>query len=119
MTSASTAMDRASETFEALSALYRSPLIAQAILNGHLEGASNPKVVRLVSYLLAEARSKAWAFEYKRLWSLNGGYRKLMTACRWNRRVQSLLALAGCGRHMSAQEIDTAVSIICAYVDSQ
>lgn len=119
MTSSATATDRASETFAALSGLYRSPMIAQAILNGRLEGASNPKVVRLVTYLLSEKGARAWAREYRNLWSLNGGFRKLMTACRWNRRVQSLVALAGYGRRMTAQEIDTAVSIVCAYIDAQ
>ena len=119
MTSSSTSRDRAAETFDTLCSLYRSVMAAQAILNGRISGATNPRIVRLVTYILAEPNHAAYAKAYASMWSLGGGYRKLMTACRGNRRMQKLVALAGGGRHLTAKEIDTAVAIVCRIIDAE
>jgi hypothetical protein len=119
MTSSSTSRDRAAETFESLSELYHSPVIAQAILNNNIEGASASCVVRLVSYLICEPNYKRFADSYRGLFSLRGGYRKLMRACRDNRRVQAIVALAGRGRFINADNIDIAMRIILAMIDAE
>lgn len=111
-------IERAQDAFATLCALYGAHN-AQAIMR--VRGSCSPRVAKLA---LAMGRSRAAvnaAREYRRLLSLRGGYLKLMTAAKNDgsvKRVIDSAAAEEAGKRFSAWEIDTAVAVLLAVVDS-
>lgn len=107
--------ERSQDAYATLCRLY-GERHAQALMK--VRGACCPNVARLA---LAMGKSRAAvnaAHDYRILGSLRGGYRKLMTACRNDGSVKRIVDSAGNGCRFQPWEVDTAVSVVLAIVDT-
>lgn len=111
----SRAQERARDTYGVLCDLYGAHN-AQALM--HVRGATQSSVARLARAMGKSLAAISAARNYRFLTSLRGGYLKLMTACNNDGAVRSVLESVSSGRRFAAWEIDAAVNVLLAVVDT-
>lgn len=111
----SRAQQRARDAYDALCSLYGEHN-AQALMR--VRGATQSSVARLARAMGRSIAAINAARNYRFLTSLRGGYLKLMTACNNDGAVRRLLDGAGAGHRLAAWEIDAAVNVVLAVVDT-
>ena len=109
------AQERARDTYAVLCCLYGEHN-AQALM--HVRGATQSSVARLARAMGRSSAAISAARNYRFLTSLRGGYMRLMTACNNDGAVKRLVDAAGAGRRFAAWEIDAAINVVIAVVDT-
>ena len=107
---------RAQDSFDTLCRLYGR---GSAQLLMKIRGACDPRVATLARAIGKSRAAVRAALDYRILTCIPSGYRKLMTASRYDGSVKRLVDQAGAGRNFKPWEIDTAVQIVLAVVDAR
>lgn len=106
---------RAQDSFDTLCRLYGS---GSAPLLMKIRGACDPHVATLARAIGKSRAAVKASLEYRILSGLRGGYRKFMTAGKFDGSVKRVVDSAAAGRRWKPWEIDVAVQVVLAVVDA-
>lgn len=84
-----------------------------------IRGACDPNVARLARSIGKSRAAVRAALDYRILSGLQGGYRKFMTAGKFDGVVKRVVDSAAAGRKWKPWEIDVAVQVVLAVVDAR